>query len=66
MSHYISTELSQRIRASAQNRCGYCLSPQRLVMAWLEIEHIVPLIRGGTSDESSLWLACPLCNGHKS
>lgn len=66
MSRYISAELSQRIRASAQNRCGYCLSPQRLVMARLEIEHIIPLIKGGTNDESNLWLACPLCNGHKS
>ncbi|MGI8932520.1 MAG: HNH endonuclease [Phormidesmis sp.] len=45
--------------------CGYCLSPQRLVMARLEIEHIIPLIKGGSNDESNLWLACPLCNGHK-
>ncbi|MEL6606215.1 MAG: HNH endonuclease signature motif containing protein [Cyanobacteria bacterium J06614_10] len=66
MSRYISTELSQRVRVAAQNRCGYCLSPQRLVMARLEIEHIIPLIKGGTNDESNLWLACPLCNGHKS
>ncbi|MGB3292780.1 MAG: HNH endonuclease signature motif containing protein [Phormidesmis sp.] len=65
MSRYIPSELSQRIRASAQNRCGYCLSPQRLVMARLEIEHIIPLVKGGTSEESNLWLACPLCNGHK-
>lgn len=66
MKRYISSELSQRIRESAQNRCGYCLSPQRLVMARLEIEHIIPLMKGGTNDESNLWLACPLCNGHKS
>ncbi|PZO16897.1 MAG: hypothetical protein DCF25_11930 [Leptolyngbya foveolarum] len=66
MSRYISAALAQRIRTSAQNRCGYCLSPQRLVMARLEIEHIIPLIKGGTNNESNLWLACPLCNGHKS
>ena len=66
MSRYIPAELAQRIRAAAQNRCGYCLSPQRLVMARLEIEHIIPLVKGGTNDESNLWLACPLCNGHKS
>lgn len=35
-------------------------------MARLEIEHIIPLARGGSDDESNLWLACPLCNGHKS
>ena len=66
MSRYISPDLSRRVRTSARNRCGYCLSPQRLVMARLEIEHIIPLVKGGTNDESNLWLACPLCNGHKS
>lgn len=34
-------------------------------MARLEIEHIIPLSKGGSNDESHLWLACPLCNGHK-
>lgn len=62
----ISAEIDGRIRDAAQNRCGYCLSPQHLVMARLEIEHITPIARGGTDDESNLWLACPICNGHKS
>ncbi len=35
-------------------------------MARLEIDHIVPLAAGGSDDEANLWLACPLCNGHKS
>ena len=34
-------------------------------MARLEVEHIVPLAKGGSSDESNLWLACPLCNRYK-
>ncbi len=50
---------------TAQHRCGYCLSPQHLVMARLEIEHIIPLAKQGSNDESNLWLACPLCNRHK-
>jgi hypothetical protein len=62
---YISAELEQSVRAEARNRCGYCLSPQHLVMARLEIEHIIPLSQGGSNDESNLWLACPLCNRHK-
>ncbi|MBN8591109.1 MAG: HNH endonuclease [Anaerolineae bacterium] len=51
--------------AEAHYRCGYCLSPQHLVMAALEIEHIIPLSRGGSDDEINLWIACPLCNRHK-
>ncbi len=35
-------------------------------MARLEIEHIIPIAQGGTNDETNLWLACPLCNSHKS
>jgi hypothetical protein len=62
---YLPEEIDQRVRAAAQNRCGYCLSPQHLVMARLEIEHIIPLAHGGSTDEANLWLACPLCNRYK-
>jgi hypothetical protein len=63
---YIPIEIERRVRKDAQNRCGYCLSPQRLVMARLEIEHIIPIAKGGSNDESNLWLACPICNRYKS
>lgn len=62
----IPADMERRVREAAQNRCGYCLSPQHLVMARLEIEHIIPLASGGSDDERNLWLACPLCNRHKS
>ncbi|MEZ4672137.1 MAG: HNH endonuclease signature motif containing protein [Anaerolineae bacterium] len=62
----IPPEVAERVRQAAAHRCGYCLSPQRLVMARLEIEHIIPLAKGGSDEESNLWLACPLCNNHKS
>lgn len=35
-------------------------------MARLEVEHILPRTKGGSDDESNLWLSCPLCNRHKS
>lgn len=62
---YIPVEIERRVRKDAQNRCGYCLSPQRLVMARLEIEHIIPIAKGGSNEESNLWLACPICNRYK-
>lgn len=62
---YLPIDLVRRVREAARHRCGYCLSPQRLVMARLEIEHVIPLSRGGTDDESNLWLSCPLCNRAK-
>lgn len=63
---HIPADVARRIRKEARNRCGYCLSPQQLVMARLEVEHIIPVARGGTNDVSNLWLCCPLCNRYKS
>ena len=51
---YIPTEVERRVRLAAKNRCGYCLSPQHLVMARLEIEHIIPVSKQGSSDELNL------------
>lgn len=62
----IPQAIANRVREAAHNRCGYCLSPQHLVMARLEIEHIKSLAKGGKDSESNLWLACPICNRHKS
>jgi HNH endonuclease len=63
---FISAAIERRVRAIAGNRCGYCLSPQHLVMARLEMEHIIPLAKGGSNAEATLWVACPICNRHKS
>ncbi len=62
---YIPVETQRRVRAAARNRCGYCLSPQHLVLARLEIEHIIPRAKAGENHESNLWLSCPLCNRAK-
>jgi hypothetical protein len=61
----VPEEIRNRVRQAARDRCGYCLSPQRLVMSKLEIEHIIPRAHGGGDDESNLWLSCGLCNRHK-
>jgi hypothetical protein len=62
---YISGALRQRVAVAAYFRCGYCLTSQRIIGPLLEIDHIVPEARGGTSDEENLWLARPICNSHK-
>lgn len=40
MSDSVPAQVADRVRAAARDHCGYCLSPQRLVMARLEIEHM--------------------------
>ena len=64
--YYVPIDVDRRVREAARYRCGYCLSPQHLVMAKLHIEHIVPRSKGGADAEENLWLCCPICNGHKS
>jgi HNH endonuclease len=61
----ISEEVRTRVRASANNQCGYCQSLQRYVLGILEIEHIIPKAAGGSDEEENLWLACRLCNSYK-
>lgn len=61
----VGRELAERVREIAGHRCGYCLSPQRLVLGWLEVEHVIPRAKGGSSEEENLWLACRLCNNYK-
>ena len=34
-------------------------------MGTLEIEHIIPRSKGGSNEESNLWLSCSLCNRNK-
>lgn len=65
MRPHIPEKVKKKVREAAGHRCGYCVSPQHLVMARLEIEHLIPLSKGGTNEELNLWLACPICNGHK-
>lgn len=67
MSHtFIPERVRQRVADASRFRCGYCLTSQRIIGPLLEIEHIVPEARGGTSEETNLFLACPRCNGYKS
>lgn len=53
------------VRARAGNRCEYCLSHQSYVMERLQVDHIIPLAKGGTNTIENLCLACELCNQHK-
>jgi len=64
-SNYIPVELQRQVRADAGRRCGYCLSPEVLLGAVLEFEHLTPLATGGETTRENLWLACRRCNQFK-
>jgi hypothetical protein len=62
----ISRTKRARVERDSQYRCGYCLTSQRIIGPFLEIDHIIPEARGGTSADENLILACPMCNSRKS
>ena len=62
---YIPESLRKRVTAQARHRCGYCLTSEAIVGTPMEIDHIIPRSLGGATDETNLWVACSLCNGHK-
>ncbi|MCB0096531.1 MAG: HNH endonuclease [Caldilineaceae bacterium] len=49
----------------ARHRCEYCQAPESLFNFPFEVEHIIPLARGGIDREDNLALACRSCNVFK-
>jgi hypothetical protein len=49
----------------ARYRCEYCGYPEAASSTPLEVDHIVPEARGGTTAFSNLALCCRGCNLHK-
>jgi len=49
----------------ATHRCEYCHAPELVFNFPFEVEHIIPLYRGGVDAELNLALACRSCNLRK-
>ena len=62
----ISDALKKQVTNLAQGCCEYCKSQIRFLPNSFEIDHIIPISRGGLSQLENLALACPQCNSHKS
>lgn len=62
---FIPKAVRDRVAAEAHYRCGYCQTQQAVIGIPLQIDHIIPVAAGGTSEPDNLWLACPLCNNYK-
>ena len=65
MSRYIKKSLRDAVRARDKERCTYCLSPDDLLGLPCELDHIVPVARGGQNEIDNLCLACSGCNRSK-
>ena len=61
----IPLRLRRKVADKAHHRCGYCLTPERIVGVEMEVDHIIPEALEGKTEEDNLWLTCERCNEHK-
>jgi hypothetical protein len=61
----VKEKLRQQILQQAHFACEYCRSPQHLLMADLEIDHIRPKKKSGKTIDNNLCAACRKCNERK-
>jgi hypothetical protein len=50
----------------AGHRCEYCHAPEAIFNVPFEVDHIVPLAKGGVDEAANWALACRACNLRKS
>lgn len=62
---YITIANRKLVVERARHLCEYCKSYQKYATQSFNIEHIMPIVLGGSSDIENLALACGGCNGHK-
>jgi 5-methylcytosine-specific restriction endonuclease McrA len=58
---YLSKKIKDAVFDKFKNKCSVCSSKKNL-----EIDHIIPVSRGGTDDFNNLQLLCSRCNLEKS
>lgn len=65
MSRYISEALRRLVAQRANFRCEYCLAPESNSFYSFQVDHIISIKHGGTSDADNLAYACIICNRNK-
>ena len=60
-----SEPLRRAVVQRAGERCEYCLLTSRFQVGGFELDHILPLSRGGPTALANLAFACPVCNSRK-
>ena len=62
---YIPVDLKRLVIDRSQNNCEYCKFPMQFSLDSMEIDHILPVSRGGRTIAENLAFACHGCNQYK-
>lgn len=65
MNRYLSAEVRQLVAARAHYLCEYCLIAEDDTYVGCEVDHIISLKHGGSSEAENLAYACFYCNRRK-
>ena len=65
MSRYISESLRTLIASKANSRCEYCRIHEEDQFYAFQVDHIISLKHGGTTDWVNLGYTCSVCNQNK-
>lgn len=65
MSRYVSDKIRKAVIKRAFLSCEYCLAYEPLAYSKFQLEHIISLKHGGSSELDNLALACFYCNSNK-
>jgi 5-methylcytosine-specific restriction endonuclease McrA len=65
MSRYISESLKKRVIQRANSCCEYCLMENDISFIPHQIDHIISLKHGGSTNFNNLAYACFSCNNNK-
>ena len=65
MARWISAEVRQTIADRANHLCEYCLIAEADTFYGCEVDHIIGLKHGGSTEPDNLAYACALCNRAK-
>jgi hypothetical protein len=65
MSRYVSPEVRRLVADRAGRLCEYCLFGEDDTFFGCEVDHIISLKHGGSSEPDNLAYACAFCNRQK-
>ena len=65
MSRYISDDLRHLVASRADYLCEYCLIHEDVTFFGCQVDHIISLKHGGSTESNNLAYACTFCNRRK-
>lgn len=65
MPEKVPSNVKKQVEERAKGCCEYCMAQVRYSQDYFSVEHIIPLVGGGTHSMDNLAFSCQACNSHK-